>query len=179
MLITGGGKQDSHVGWNEKPRFAETMEQAHQQLYFYWANTGHSFETVPFDSGYKRANILKYRRNQSHVAITNLSINDDPGEGTDLLPGGQVTGDEEGTINGYADWDTSGIVDTPSEYRIKVYLIGSVMDQFAALSGVQTATATLTPRRLQQFVKQPNQDYLFENRRSSDNALNCKWYCHC
>ena len=45
------------------------------------------------------------------------------------------------------------------------------MDQFPDLIGVQTATATLTPRRLQSFPRSPYQLYDFENRRAADNAL--------
>jgi PKD repeat protein len=171
VMLLGVGKQDRQAGWNEKPRFANVINASHHQFFMYWENVGHKFSTVVFDSVYKRTQLLKYRLNQSYVAINNLSIDDNPGEGNDLLPGGSVTGEPQGTINGYADWAPSSIVDTPSEYRIKVYLRGSVMDQFADTQGMTTATATLTPRRLQQFPHPPGKQYTYENRRANDNAL--------
>ncbi len=171
VIITGVGKQDSHVGWHEKPRYIDAMNASRHQLYLYWENTGHKFETTVFDSVYKRTQLLNYRRNLSYPAISDLSINNDPGLGNDLLPGGSVTGESRGAINGFVGWQGSSVIDTPSQYRIKLYLRGGLMDAFASLNGAQTATATITPRRLQNFPRTPNAVYSFENRRASDNVL--------
>ncbi len=171
VIITGVGKQDSHVGWHEKPRYIDAMNASKHQLYLYWENTGHKFETTTFDSVYKRTQLLQYRRDLSYPAISNLSINNNPGAGNDLIPGGSVTGQSQGTINGYVGWQGSSVIDTPSQYRIKVFLRAGLLDAFSATSGLQTATATITPRRLQNFPRTPNATYSFENRRASDNVL--------
>ncbi len=171
VIITGVGKQDSHVGWHEKPQYINAMNASHHQLYLYWENTGHKFETTVFDSVYKRTQLLNYRRDLSYPALSNLSINNNPGLGNDLLPGGSVTGESQGTINGFVGWQGSSVIDTPSQYRIKMYLRGALMDAFPNLNGVQTATATVTPRRLQSFPRTPHATYSYENRRASDNAL--------
>jgi PKD repeat protein len=171
VMLLGVGKQDRQAGWNEKPRFAKAMNASYHQFFMYWENVGHKFSTTLFKNAYSRTQLLNYRLNQSYVSINFLSIDDNPGEGNDLLPGGTVTGEPQGTINGYAEWDPSTIVDTATEYRVKVYLRGAEMDQFPNTRGVSTATATLTPRRLQQFPRLAGKQYTYENRRASDNAL--------
>jgi PKD repeat protein len=171
VMLLWVGKQDRQAGWNEKPRFAQTMNASSHQFFMYWENVGHKFSTTFFNNAYSRTQLLKYRLDQSYVAINNLSIDDDPGAGNDLMPGGTITGEPQGTINGYAEWEPATIVDTAAEYRIKVYLRGAEMDQFSDTQGVTSATATLTPRRLQQLSHPPGKLYTYENRRANDNVL--------
>lgn len=121
--IVGVGKQDCFAGWHEKPRFMAAMSSARQPLALYWQQGGHStnFNAGPWATPLALSNLNRHRRNRSHPAFSNFSLNDNPGLGNDCIPGGGVTGSPQGTINGRIDWDETTIVDEPARWEVEIF----------------------------------------------------------
>lgn len=173
VLFVWVGKKDNTAGWHEKVRFIKAMSESRHQVYLFWMNFGHGAgeQRQPWDQRFNLDDLNKYRLNQSYPALSNLSINDNPGEGNDLLPPNfQVTGEPTGTINGYVEWDAETVVDTENEYQITLRL-NSLVDLFPDTKGISSATVDITPRRLKQFRIVPLQTYSYLNRDSSGQIV--------
>ncbi len=165
VLIIGCGKKDPVVGWHEKPHFIETMRASRRQMFFYWTDEGHGAmggsQDHPWRSAFDIDRLNRYVRNRSYPAVTHLSIDDDPGQGGDILTPPVVTGEPVGTVNGYVDWEPSSIVDREDEWGVTLHLL-DLVDAFPDTRGLMEATVDVTPRRLQNFRVQPGRRYLWK-----------------
>lgn len=183
MLLLYHGKVDNVTGWHEKPLMVKALETALQPFQFYFLWGGHLFmpPTSFFEQAHSRARLHQYKRNQPLLAFSNASNNDELGDGLDMVrcaraaagkvldlgltapfverciesPLGLVSGDRQGTVNGYLDWNRNDVVDLPDHFDASVFV-------HPAASGNE-ATADITIRRLQNLRHAPGQHYRFEN----------------
>jgi len=173
-LIFTAGRTDNTVGWANKPEFMKTIAPMHIGAMLYWDLRPHagplvgdppaSLKKPPVywdtESGQPTTPLTSFATNQSYLAFTNLSADDDPGtidfaKQPDSRPpwDSPGAGDFIGTINGEADWDRASIIDQPARYEIVVKL--------RPFARQDEATADITPRRLQQFKIKPGQQFTY------------------
>jgi pimeloyl-ACP methyl ester carboxylesterase len=152
LMVIVVGKNDTTVGWADKPVFFRAMEATRHGGAFYWDGRGHGPQhndqrywyqgsTPPPDmaniakKGPIEVDFLAFRRDQSYPAYSRCSLNDDPGDGK------PDSGAPHGQINGYLLWETSDIVDTPTRWEATLKLTASAPKD--------ECTVDVTPRRLQ------------------------------
>jgi hypothetical protein len=87
--------------------------------------------------------LYRFRSDRSWPALSNCSIDMDPGSG---LP---AEGDSVGTINGFVEWDTT-IVDSPREWSATLWL-RDLPTRWGVLEAPDECTVDVTPRRLQKL----------------------------
>lgn len=155
LLTAWNGRNDVVVGWPEKPPTYATLTAARAPVAFFWDEREHGGGGAwGFVMNQRRNALWSYRLDQAVPAFSNLSIDDDPGDGDPDV------GDPVGTINGYVDWEVASIEDTPNHHSLEVSLRNSVgLDD----SPSPTATVDWTPRRLQSFPRTPGATYRFRN----------------
>lgn len=173
VLFLWAGKRDNVAGWHNKVRYIGAAESSRHGGYIFWVDYGHGAgdNRAPFDSRFNLDNLNDYRLNQAYPAFSNLDINDDPGQGGDLIPPDYaVTGEPTGTINGYLEWEPATIVDTADRFEITL-LLNALVDEFPDTYGLQGATVDVTPRRLQLFTVAPLQTFSYENRDVSSGQV--------
>ncbi|MFH1322026.1 MAG: prolyl oligopeptidase family serine peptidase [Bacteroidota bacterium] len=178
FLEVTNGRIDGSICYYPIPKFYQDMLNAKRGFAAYFPNNGHS----PTGTGPKMKTIVK---NESFPALRKVSIDDNPGavhqpSGMALVaafgPPLVFDGDISGQINGYTtiQWcrklfqfsNTStddDMVDTTDRYEIALRLENS--------APADTATADITPRRLQQFKVQKNYSYDWENVQLSSNTI--------
>lgn len=149
------GKFDEDVGWAEKVVFMDRFQEMRQMGYFYWDESVHGpLGSWLGEMEYRYDLLQSYRRTESYPALTNLSTNDDPGDGDPAV------GDTVGTIGAYAAWDRSSIVDTRILYEVTIMLDDT--DPHLELPA-DSASVDVTPRRLQEFAIEEGRRYLWSN----------------
>jgi hypothetical protein len=157
-IMFTAGRADHIVGWDDKLEFARFAEAQRLGFIFYWDAREHAYQNVAKytpvwgePGGRPTADLSRFSIRQSYPAISALSVKDDLGTKNPLAvrpadrgplnaPG---MGDLVGTINGQVDWDRDSIVDRAGRYEITLRLL--------SFSSQETATADVTPRRLQGF----------------------------
>jgi hypothetical protein len=139
------GKHDSLMGWREKVEFMRLTQEMHTGGAFFWDLSGHGvgigFWDIEFENRYPT--LFRYRTDQSYPAVTNLSIDDDPGNGD------PADGDSIGTI-----------VDEERLYEVSLGL--ATFDTTISLPA-DTATGVVTLRRLRNFAVYPDSLYFYAN----------------
>lgn len=170
FIMMTAGRADNIVGWREKLKFSSVMELAQQGFALYWDARQHAYAEVEKyppvwnePNGRQTHLLTSFSLKQSYPAISDLSAMDDPGI-VNLAtrpvdrpaldsPG---VGDLVGTINGQVDWETDSIVDESDRYEMTLKL-----NEYAE---VDSATMSITPRRLQNFRPESGQSvrYVFE-----------------
>lgn len=163
VMIAFHGKNDDVVGWAEKLGFYNAINaNRHGGMFFFDSGVHNRVggEWVTQQS----VNVLnRYRLNQSYPAFSNSSANGNPGNGN------ATDGDTFGTINGNLDWDTSSIVDTASQWQIRLLTV-ALTSTGGTVAAPASATADVTPRRLQAFPHAASRVALYEVR-DAENAL--------
>ena len=170
------GRLDNTVGWSGKVPFAKMMESVKDGFAFYWdlrAHVGQFKGTPPpgligppiywdHRGGAETMPLVDFSCKQSFPALANLSVNNDPGT-VDFAVRGKTprpawstpgAGDFIGTINGAVTWERNTIVDETHRYEITLKLL--------PIAKEETATADVTPRRLQQFNPVAGKTYSYE-----------------
>ncbi|MBI2870075.1 MAG: DNRLRE domain-containing protein [Candidatus Omnitrophica bacterium] len=163
------GKNDTTIVWNHVPPFYADARAARLGIHAWFDQSQHSggdpeavfperVDSRNFVADQKAPywNIFHFSQNESYPAFTDFSLNNDPGTGDPL------SGDLRGGISRYTSWERSTIVDTPSRYEITLYLLVEAPQN--------TATVTVTPRRLQAMTHVPGISYSWRNQRVSDGV---------
>lgn len=151
------GKYDSTMGWSEKVAFMNKAQEMRVGGIYFWDTSTHNSGRLKEWQGeflYQYNRLFRYRTDQSYPAVSDLSINDDPGDGDPW------TGDSVGTYGGYVDWIPETIVEEPNRYEISM---GLATRDTAITLPADTATATITLKRLQKFQVNPASIYHFMN----------------
>ncbi len=156
LLTAWNGRNDTVVGWPEKPPTYAAIAAAHQPGIFLFDERDHQGNGgvwATFNNTL-RNEIWNYRIHQAMPAFTKLSVDDDAGDGS------PTSGDSVGTINGYLAWDVNSIEDT-ADYH-------SVLCSLRTSSGLENAPADVatvdwTPRRLQSLPRIAGATYRFVN----------------
>ena len=156
-MITFNGKNDTVVGWAEKIPFYRAMEEDHQCGFFFWDSRSHGGRGLAEWQPMQDPKWLyRFRLDQSFIAFSNASCDDNPGDGH------ADSGATYGTINGYLDWERDTIVDTTDRYEVTIRLVG-LKSVYGIVPAPKSATVDVTPRRLQRFSVIPEQAYKFQN----------------
>ncbi|MCG8552253.1 MAG: DNRLRE domain-containing protein, partial [Desulfobacterales bacterium] len=178
FLSLMNGKRDGSIVFFPHVSFYKDMWQSKQGFAAHFFDGGHSSGSS-FDPRF--GTLLK---NESHPALANVSIDDDPGQIHE--PSGMTavvsadplvfTGDAQGEINGYRclEWSRAlrefstsdsgdDLVDQPGRYEIALRIASSCSHDHA--------TVDITPRKLQQFTVIPLELYYWENKRLSDGEI--------
>jgi hypothetical protein len=158
------GREDPTILWKDKPGFYDIVQEARLHGVFFWDTSGHTGNG--YWAGYHEEWLdffLTLPRIAAYPAMTDLSIDDDPGNGD------KDNGDPIGCINCYAGWDPAATIDTPD--RLEMLL--SLNDDPGARDDapVSAALVSVTPRRTQRFITETGYGYLWENRDPGSNAL--------
>jgi hypothetical protein len=166
FILYTAGRADHIVQWPDKVEFAAFAQRQHLGAIFYWDTREHAYGTSDKyvatwgePGGRPTVDLTRFSTKQSYPAVANLSVNDDLGTNNVLArrpaergpldsPG---LGDLVGTINGQVEWDRDTIVDQSDHYEITLRL--------TPLAKNASATADVTPRRLQRFTPQAGAVY--------------------
>src|SRR5262249_14699702 len=106
------GKRDNVTGWAEKLGFYDAMRASHLGGAFFWGPDDHyGTQGRMWQPMINPAYLYRFRRDLSYPALTNCSLDSNPGNGT------FASGDSIGTINGFLEWDTA-IGDQPNEWQV-------------------------------------------------------------
>lgn len=164
-LMLTAGRLDQVMTWPEKLDFMATASAAGRGATLYWDGRGHTYTEnpalFPFSpvwgqageapAGLPTADITGFATDLSYPALSELTADGDPGTVDLARPPAQRppldspgVGDLVGTFNGGATWDQDTITDTLDRYAVDLRL--------TAEESVATATATVTPRRLQELA---------------------------
>ena len=166
ILLTVG-RTDNVTGWKPKIPFVHNLEKLHSGCILYWdlrSHFGIRFDGTPPEGlaspvvwNFGGAKVPRptmplnsFATNQSYLAVANLTANDDPGTVDFAVPLNRRPawdtpghGDYIGTLNGALTWDRDSLVDTADRYEVTMRLLD--------FSKKDKATATITPRRVQNF----------------------------
>jgi S-formylglutathione hydrolase FrmB len=127
-------KNDETLPWFQVPQFYKNLESNGHGFMAAWGQGGHVNSSTGLPAEYINWDIYtKIRRNQSYPAISNSSVNNNPGSGN------STDGDSVGQMNAGYDWRI--ITDAPNEWTADIkYTVPGV-----------TPTANISARRLQSF----------------------------
>ena len=149
VIMMFNGKQDKLITWEGPRLFYQAMQQSNHALLAFWSRGEHTGGPQQAKFGtpwqYFATDLRKLRRDQSYPALDFASNNDLPGTSSD-------NGDPAGQLNASFQW--RDIVDRLREYEGTIEPLNG-----RALS----ATADLTPRRLQRFEILPDKKYSYRN----------------
>ena len=162
-VITFVGKRDSVMGWALNIPFYAAMNNARRGGAFFWEDGVHEPATTPLWQPQRDPRSLyRFRSDRSYPAISQCSIDDDPGDGVGNH------GAMLGSIHGFVQWD-SLVTDTPLRWAVGIRL-KSLQLQDRVLLPPDSATMDITPRRVQHFALAPGNEVIYLVQRMSDNA---------
>jgi hypothetical protein len=157
------GKRDYMVGWAEKLGFYEAMRSRRRGGTFFWGPESHNDVGTGYWSPLiDRRYLYRFRSDRSFPALSNCDFDDDPGDGH------FASGDTIGTINGYAEWDTT-LTDTPEQWEVTLRL-RDLPTRLGTRPAPESCLVDVTPSRLQQFEPSPYEPLAYRVVRLSDLA---------
>ncbi|MBV6501851.1 MAG: hypothetical protein CJBNEKGG_04381 [Prosthecobacter sp.] len=148
VMIAYHGRNDVVVGWAEKIGFYNAMNASRHGGRFFFDSGVHNRSGGEWLVSQDMNVLNRYRLNQSYPAFSSSSANGSPGTGA------AASGDTFGTINGNLDWDTGTIIDTATQWQVRLST-SSLMHSTGTIAAPANATAAVTPRRLQAFPHTP------------------------
>ncbi|MEQ1832211.1 MAG: alpha/beta hydrolase-fold protein [Candidatus Eisenbacteria bacterium] len=165
-IVGFAGLNDNVVGWGEKVAYFESMEANRAGGSWFWDQRGHytPHEQTEWFPMMATRQLYKYRIDRSYPAFSNCSTNSDPGTGD------PVTADPIGNINGAVDWIEDSVGDEWLRWDISLRT-RPLVTQDGVLGAPESLLVDVTPRRLQRFLVAERVAYLYEVRRTSDEAL--------
>jgi hypothetical protein len=132
---------DTSIGWPQAWEMVETLRATHRGFNFLWDQRGHYAKPAQLGGFAGGSSTLQFRFNQFVPAAANCSLDGDLG----TLPEATTP---EGQINQFLTWDTATVVDTAATLSFRLAL--------SSAATATSATADITPRRLQSFHPTPN-----------------------
>ncbi|MDO8647208.1 MAG: hypothetical protein Q7R70_02215, partial [Candidatus Diapherotrites archaeon] len=168
VIRTNHGKNDL-LAWYQVPAFYSAANSARVYIYSVFDQCAHNCfeasyfpEYIPvrnfvvnmFNDGF---NIFHYSLSKSYPAFSDFSLNSNPGNGV------PASGDLRGGINRYPYWDWNTGLETSRQYDVNVFLM--------AESPLDSATVSITPRRLQALEHSAGTAYFWKNIRVSDGQV--------
>jgi len=163
-IIAFNGRNDVTVGWAEKISFYRSMRQYRQGGMYFWDMRDHMGTAgSTWGPAQDPLYLYRFRTNRSFPALSNCSIDDDPGDGS------PASGDTAGCINCFVEWDTL-ITDEHAQWvtRLSTH---DVNRRPAPLAAPESLTVDVTPRRLQQFRVVEGTTYQYTATRMADGAV--------
>lgn len=165
FVVTLSGRNDSVVGWGEKPPFYAAMERARQGGAHYWDSRDHTGAVIPgaFAPMLDLAYLTRFRMNLSWPAFSDCSRDGTVGDGQ------ASTADSVGTLNGYMDWDPA-VVDQAQQWEVTLST-RSLNTLWGTWPAPESLTVDVTPRRVQQFRPAAGGRVAWSVQRLSDGAI--------
>ena len=176
LICFGNGKDDGGIGWPQALEYFRALQIARQPHVFHWALGGHGVRAVLPGPGASGSSLgLDVRTDQSLLAFTRCSLDQNPGTGRKLAGPAQIKGRDgrvrkdpyDGDAAGYANrwlyWKTKTIVDTPDAWEMTVALMSN--------APADECTADVTPRRLQRFKPAAGQVFTWTNTSATGGEL--------
>ena len=165
LMLMFARKWDDAIPWAQMPPFFSAMDDSrHIGGLLYWLQGNHVSGENPPDVFSEWSSqqeyddwIYQFVRNQSYPAFSRFSHNGNPGNGD------PANGDLRGGFNRFPRWDTSTVVDTATRWEMTLRLHSA--------ASVSSATADVTPRRLQSLNHLPGASYNWENRQQPTNTV--------
>lgn len=174
FILVTAGRTDQIVGWPDKLEFTQVLRSARRGFTLYWDMRNHDGTytgAVPPQiegpaviwgrtPGRPEMSVVTFSRRQSHPAIDRLSVDSDPGTvNFGVRPNQRPpfetpgAGDLIGSFNGAVDWDRDTLIDASDRWEITLRLLPIVR--------AERATATVTPRRLQQLQPRAGESFRY------------------
>lgn len=141
------GVNDDAIGWPQAVEYVQTLIEQKRPFNFTWGQNGHGQRAMvlaPYGYEWDRNSNIVFSRNQSFPVFSNASLNND------------LINDPEGQINNFFFWDTESIKDSIDSWEVNISL--------SERCSQNSATADITPWRLQHFSTIPGEKYV------------CSWY---
>lgn len=163
-ILAFNGRNDVTVGWAEKIPFYHSMRDHRQGGLFFWDMRDHmGTATSTWGPAQDPSYLYRFRTNRSFPALSNCSIDNDPGDGS------PASGDTVGCINCFVEWDTL-ITDEHAQWvtRLSTH---DVNQRPTPITAPESLTVDVTPRRLQQFRVVEGTTYHYTATRLSDGAV--------
>ncbi|MBI3961928.1 MAG: DNRLRE domain-containing protein [Deinococcus sp.] len=165
LMLMFARKGDDAIPWGQMPPFFAALDASrHIGGILYWTQGDHVSGEHPPEVFAEWSSeeeyedwIYQFVRNQSYPAFSRFSLNGDPGNGN------PTDGDARGGFNRFPRWETATIVDMPDRWEMTLYLHSA--------APVSTATADITPRRLQALNHTPGTRYTWENHQLPANPV--------
>ena len=136
-LVITNGRKDGSIPWWKNPDFYRAVVAARQGFTAAWNEGDHGTagKLMPTDIAerHRYTWLHRFALNQSFVALSNCSADDDPGNGH------YADGDPAGFINRGLDWQVTA--DQPDRYEVLV--------TWSLPAGELPVTVDVTPRRVQ------------------------------
>jgi hypothetical protein len=161
------GKNDTMVGWADKPAVYRQLDSARVGFVLYWDEREHTdwwSGHFKFSARSCASYLTPFKANQSFPAFSATDLDTltsgrqpDPGNGD---PG---NGDPWGTWGGYLEWDKASVQDSAALWKIKLWVVTNSPIP-CDNSPSSTIRASVTPRRLQAFRRIPGGYYRFQLR---------------
>src|SRR5207237_1047914 len=140
---------DSTIPWAQIPPFLQAAAAARLPYVAYWDESDHTGDQTSqytefiqprtfYNSTKPGFNIFAFSRTRSFLAFSDCSLDQNAGNGS------STNGDAFGGINRYGWWDNATIVDTPTRYEVRPYLLSQ--------SPASSTTVTVTVRNIQRLA---------------------------
>lgn len=150
MLIFAG-RNDTTVGWMQMVQAMRTADSAEIEADFFWDLRAHERSAdahwMPFEHAIYRSH---YRSDRSYPAVVHESKNADPGTGS------WSTGDTLGSMNASVE-SVEPVIDEKDVWSCGLSITAT---DASALDLPPSLTATVLPKRLQEFTIRPNVWYV-------------------
>ena len=151
VLIDYSGQND---GWSRgHGRFAKAMNDRKYSLYFYWGPFGHAnnhAQIMKVNDLINSFDWLNVKKNEAYAVFTNASCNS-------KLPWPDNTKEKApGQINAFFRW--KNIADTKDKLAMSIFLV-SAEDLKTSFKIPKTATADISPRRIQNLKVKPGEAF--------------------
>ncbi|MBA3647332.1 MAG: T9SS type A sorting domain-containing protein [Chitinophagales bacterium] len=144
LVFSIQGKPDPSIGWQDKPKFFDSVQANQQGGVYFWDQRVHDGSGANFSDNETTPDFFRYQTNKSYPAFSHCSADQDAGDGTISV------GDPFGAINGYLDWEDD-ITDQSCNWSANVYSKDLLVGGLPLLPLYSYCYSDITLRRLQNF----------------------------
>jgi hypothetical protein len=156
-ITYSNGQNDGAIGWPQAWDMTRALIDTKRGFNLVWGQGGHGQRPVQL-GGFSGGNsTLEFRFDQFVPAATNCSLNGNLGTSPE-------TAAPSGQINQYLTWDTTTVAETATSLSFRLALSNA--------STATSATADITPRRLQAFHPAPGTTCTWQALNSTGTLLN-------
>lgn len=161
-MLVFNGRKDVTVGWAEKVRFWEAMQEHRRGSYFFWDNRDHGVTGAVWIPMQGPWYLDRFRSDRSFPALSNCDLDGALGDGS------PADGDSVGTLNGFVEWAPPE--EDPQRWSVTLTLRGLALTT-GAIPAPESALVDVTPRRLRAFAVAPNAGVPYRAVRVADGAV--------
>ena len=168
------GKNDTIVGWSDKPDAYRQLDSARIGFVLYWDQREHTiWDSAHFVPSVRShaSYLTSFQSNQSFPAFSATDLDTlTPGRQPDPGNGNPPSGDTWGTWGGYIAWDKASLLDSTDCWEVRAWVVRNSPVP-CDNSPSPLIAASVTPRRLQRFQPGANQPYHWQLADTLGNLL--------